>query len=167
MAYGPASRSVEFHVRCSFQMDPGFDTSGVDAEAVARNVAQATDEQLREGMAGPTRAQILDEIFRRMEEHFDAETSGEVDAVVHWRIGGRPDGGEDQYEVVIRERRCAASQGFSVDPRVALTIDAVDFVRLVTGSAAGPQLFMAGKLRVEGDMAFAAGIAGLFRIPGG
>lgn len=147
--------------------DLGLDTSSVDAETLARNVAQATDEQLRGGLAGAMRTEVLDEIFRRMGEHFDAERAGEIDAVVHWRIGGGPDGGEDQYEVVIRERECAASHGFSADPRVALTLDAVDFVRLVTGSASGPELFMNGKLRVEGDMAFAAGIAGLFRIPSG
>jgi putative sterol carrier protein len=42
----------------------------------------------------------------------------------------------------------------------------VDFLKLVTGNAAGPMLFMTGKLKIEGDLMFAATVQSLFRIPG-
>ena len=53
-------------------------------------MSQATDEQLAELMSGPMRGQILDEIFRRMSEHFRADAARDTEAVIHWRIGGRP-----------------------------------------------------------------------------
>ena len=36
-----------------------------------------------------------------MEEHFKPASAAGVDAVIHWKITGRPDGGIDHYEVVL------------------------------------------------------------------
>jgi putative sterol carrier protein len=147
---------------------PATDPSQVDAEELAQNMSQATDEQLAELMSGPMREQILTEIFRRMEEHFRADAARDTEAVIWWRIDGRPDGGHDEYETVISGGTCHVSQGLSADSaRVTFTIGGADFLRLVTGSAAGPMLFMSGRLKIEGDMMFAASAASLFTIPGG
>ena len=144
------------------------DPSQVDASALARNLGQATDEQLAELMAGEMRTQILAEIFRRMSEHFRADTARDTDAVIWWRIGGRADGGHDEYETVIRDGACDAHEGLEADsPRVTFTIGGADFLKLVTGNAAGPMLFMSGKLKIEGDLMFAASAASLFTIPKG
>ena len=51
------------------------------------------------------RKKVLDEIFRRMSEHVDPEKASNADAVLHWKILDRPDGGYDHYEVVARRRR--------------------------------------------------------------
>jgi putative sterol carrier protein len=145
-----------------------IDPSQIDANEVAKNMAAATDEQLAELISGPARGQILDEIFSRMATHFRPEAARDTEAVIHWRIGGGPDGGEDRYETVISDGALAVHQGFESDsPRVTFAIDGVDFLRLVTGNAAGPMLFMGGKLRIEGDMMFAASAASLFTIPKG
>lgn len=145
-----------------------IDPSQVDAQELARNMSTATDEQLTELMAGELRSQILSEIFRRMSEHFRADAAHDTDAVIHWRIGGRPDGGADEYETVIAGGSCDAHEGFQSDaPRVTFGIGGADFLRLVTGNAAGPMLFMSGKLKIEGDMMFAASAASLFTIPKG
>jgi putative sterol carrier protein len=48
---------------------------------------------------------------------------------------------------------------------VAFTVGGADFLRLVTGNVAGPMLFMSGKLKIEGDLGFAASAASLFTIP--
>jgi putative sterol carrier protein len=141
-----------------------IDPSAVDAEEFARSVGQTPDEQLRQGIRGPMRGQILAEIFRRMEEHFRPASA--QDAVIHWKIGGRPDGGEDHWEVVIGDRKCTASPEPKAEPRVTLKLDGVDFLKLVTGNANGPMLFMSGKLRIEGDLMFSAQIQSMFTIPG-
>jgi putative sterol carrier protein len=147
---------------------PTLDASQVEANELAKNMAQATDEQLTELMSGPMREQILAEIFRRMEQHFRAEAARDTEAVIHWRIGGRGDGGEDEFETVIAGGTCRVSEGFATDDaRVTFTIGGADFLRLVTGNAAGPMLFMSGKLKIEGDMMFAASAASLFTIPKG
>ena len=145
---------------------PAIDTTQVDPQEFAKTIATATDEQLSEAMSGPMREQILTEIFRRMQEHFRPEAARDAEAVIHWRIGGRPDGGHDEFETVIAANECKVRQGFEHDDaRVAFTIGGADFLRLVTGNAAGPMLFMSGKLKIEGDMMFAAQAASLFTIP--
>ncbi len=141
-----------------------IDASAVEAEEFARSVGETPDELLREGMQGPLRDQIIAEIFQRMERHFKPG-SGD-DAVIHWTITGSPDGADDRWEVVIADRRCSVSADPRSDPRVTLKLDGVDFLKLVTGNADGPMLFMSGKLRIEGDLMFSAQIQSMFTLPG-
>jgi putative sterol carrier protein len=140
--------------------------SDFDATQLAQLVATATDEQLAEGMSDPEgRKATLDEIFRRMAEHVEPSKAKGNDSVVHFKILGAPDGGYDHYEVVIADGVCTATDDPSEDPRVTFTIGPVDFLRLVSGNAAGPMLFMSGKLKIEGDLMFASTMTSLFRIP--
>jgi putative sterol carrier protein len=139
----------------------------VDPAEFARSVATTPDEQLAEGMRSELRGQILDEIFRRMEAHFDSSKAQRVDAVLHWKITGRPDGSLDHYEAVIRGGACRVTAQPSESPRVTFTIGGVEFLKLVTGNVDGPKLFMTGGLKIDGDLMFAAQVAGLFKIPGG
>ncbi|MGI8922268.1 MAG: SCP2 sterol-binding domain-containing protein [Solirubrobacteraceae bacterium] len=135
------------------------------ADELAAMVANASDEQLAEAMASDGRSMILDEIFGRMADHFVAERAAGVNAVVHWKILDRPDGRYDHYELVIENGACSLSDVPSREPRVTLRVKPVDFIRLVTGSATGPALFMTGRLRIEGDLMFATRVATLFRVP--
>ena len=142
------------------------DFSSIDPEQVAGTISSVTDEQLREALSGPQREAIIGEVFRRMEQHFKPSGAAGVDAVIHWKITGRSDGGLDHYEVVLRDGTCTASTAPKHEPRVTLTLDGVDFMRLVTGNAAGPMLFMSGKLKIEGDLMFSTQIQSMFTIPG-
>ena len=84
-------------------IDPAaIDTSAVDPEEFAKNISKASDDDLKAAMSSPLRPTILNEIFSRMEEHFRAEAAGDVDAVIHWRIGGGPNDSENRYEVIVR-----------------------------------------------------------------
>ena len=142
------------------------DLGSLDPEQVADAISSVTDEQLRELLSGPRREEILDEVFRRMEQHFKPSSAAGVDAVIHWKIAGRGDGGVDHYEVVLRDGACTTSKDPKHEPRVTLALDGVDFMRLVTGNAAGPMLFMSGKLKIEGDLMFSTQIQSMFTIPG-
>jgi putative sterol carrier protein len=104
------------------------------------------------------------EIFRRMEEHY--RRGNGQDAVIHWRITGREDGGEDRWGVIVSDGRCRTSPDPDSEPRVTLKLDGVDFLKLVTGNANGPMMFMTGKLRIEGDLMFSTQIQSMFTIPG-
>jgi putative sterol carrier protein len=57
---------------------------------------------------------------------------------------------------------CCRDREFTVSMRV----DGVDFIKLITGNASGPMLFTFGKLKIDGDLMFAATVQSLFRIPG-
>jgi putative sterol carrier protein len=146
--------------------EPQIRPEAVDPAEFARSVATTPDEQLAEGMADPQgRKTILDEIFRRMAEHVDPGAASGTNAVVHFKILDRPDGGYDHYEVVLDDGACAITDAPAREPRVTLRIGPVDFLKLVSGNANGPMLFMSGKLKIEGDLMFAATMTSLFRIP--
>ena len=145
--------------------EPGIDPEAVDPAEFAKTIASTPDEQLAEGMRSELRGQILGEIFRRMEEHVDGARAQGVDAVMHWQITGGPGDSVDHWEAVIEGGSCKVSDQPSRSPRVTFTIGGVDFLKLVTGNAGGPKLFMTGRLKIEGDLMFAAGAAGLFEIP--
>jgi len=145
--------------------DPA-DLTNVSADQLAALAANATDEQLTEGMADPqARKAILDEIFRRMCEHVDADKAKGINAVLHWKITEGPEGSIDHYEVVLNDGTCTVSETPEGDPRVTFTVGPAAFLKLVSGAQAGPVLFMAGKLKIEGDLMFASQIATMFRIP--
>jgi putative sterol carrier protein len=140
----------------------------VDPAAFARAVAQTPDEALAEGMASENRGAILDEIFAQMERRFDTSRGGDVDATIDWKVHDRPGGGYDHYRVRIAGGACRVEKDPPEgQPRVTFKVKPVDFLRLVTGNASGPQLFLTGKLQIDGDLMFAARVQSLFEIPSG
>src|SRR4051794_17182321 len=145
--------------------EPTIEPEGVDAAAFASQVSQVSDDDLRALMASEMRRQVLDEIFRRMVEHFRPDRAGGVEAVIHWKILDRPDGGYDHYEFVIEDGRALLNERPERSPTLVFRIGPVPFLRLVTGNAAGPLLFMRGKLKIQGDLALAARAPGFFEIP--
>lgn len=137
-----------------------------DAGQLAQLVAGADDAQLAEGMADAEgRKTILDEIFRRMSEHVNADAATAIEAVIHFKILDRPGGGHDHYEVVVENGAVQTTDSPGREPRVSFSLGAVDFLRLASGNVAGPALFMSGKLKIEGDLMFAAQVTGLFQVP--
>ena len=139
-----------------------------DAEQLAAMVGQVSDEQLAEALEVPeSRTRILDEIFKRMADHVEPSAIAGTDAVVHFKITDKPGGGEDVYEVVIRDGSVEVSDSPETDqPKVAIATAPLPFIKLVTGHESGPTLFMAGKLKVEGDLMFATQMTSFFKIPG-
>ncbi len=127
-------------------------------------MAGASDEQLEEGFR-QNRELLLEEVFRRMPEHFRADKAGDLSAVVEWRIGGRHDGGHDRYHLVIENRSCTLEKDGRRDPTVSMTLGPVDFIKLITGNANGPMLFTFGKLKIKGDLLLAARLQGMFEMP--
>lgn len=147
----------------------GLDMSQVDPHTFAAIVSQASGAQMTEVMGDPAlRTKVLDEIFRRMGDHLRADRADRVTAVVHWRLtGGTGEGGYDRYETIIEHGTCTVNRTATRDPRVTITLSPIDFLRLITQEASAPVLFMLGKVKVKGDLGFAAGLAGLFDLPRG
>jgi putative sterol carrier protein len=145
----------------------GVDLSKMGAETFARLIGRASRDQLQDVLARPElRLRILDEIFRRMQAHLREDRARTVDAVVHWRFtDGTGEDGYDRYETVIDHGLCTSGRNKTRDARVTITLSPYDFLRLITSNASAPVLFMTGKLKVRGDLAFAAGMMSLFDLP--
>lgn len=143
------------------------DLSRMDADTFARIIGHASSEQVRGALARTElRTRILDEIFRRMSDHLRTDRAAHVSAVVHWRLtGGTGEGGYDRWETIVEDGVCVVNRESTRDPRVTITVHPLDFLKLITNNASGPVLFMTGKLKIKGDLGFAAGLTGLFDLP--
>jgi hypothetical protein len=147
---------------------PDFDLSdfsSLDPAAFAQLVKSTSDAHIAEVMSGDTRRKVLDEIFRRMPSLFRPERAGNTNTVIHWNITGGADGGTDAYELVIADGACTLSEAPTHDPKLALTVGPVDFLKIVSGNGNPVMMFMTGKVKAKGDLALASNIANLFSIP--
>jgi len=143
----------------------GVDPSTIDARMMAKAVSETSDKHLREGMRGDMRRVVLDEIFKRFPDYVDRDKIRDVSALIRWKVTGREDGDADRYSVVFDHGTCTASNDPGERPRVTFEIDGVDLLKLVTGNANPMILFGTGRIRVRGDLLFAARVAGFFTIP--
>jgi hypothetical protein len=116
-------------------------------------------------MRSDARGKVLEEIFARFPKLFRADRAGSTNAVIHWVVTDRPDGGADTYEVVIADGACAVANPPEREPKLTLTMAPVDFLKVVSGAGNPMMMFMTGKLKAKGDLALAANIANLFDIP--
>jgi putative sterol carrier protein len=139
--------------------------ANVEPKEFARLVKKTPDKQLAALMRSESRPQILDAIFTRMPTLFRPDRAGATKAVIHWNIGDRPDGGVDTYELIIADGTCTLSPAPQHDPKLAITVSPVDFVKVVSGNGNPVMMFMTGKLKAKGDLGLAANIQNLFDIP--
>jgi predicted lipid carrier protein YhbT len=138
-------------------------TPGFDTEALARIVRSTPDDQLAEGLR-QNRDVLLAEVFRRFPERL-AAAGRRQNAVIKWKIGGRDDGGYDRWFLVLRDGRCEVARDLAVRPRVTLTVGALDFLKIVTGNANPAQMFLSRRLKVRGDLVYAARLQRFFTVP--
>jgi putative sterol carrier protein len=141
------------------------DFANVDPKQFAQLVKTTPDAELQQIMTSDARPKVLDSIFARFPELFRADRAGSTNAIIHWTITGRPDGGSDTYELVIANGACTLSPSADQDPKLAITVGPVDFLKVVSGNGNPMMMFMTGKLKAKGDLGLAANIAQLFDIP--
>jgi len=141
------------------------DPATMDPREFAQLVKKTPADDLKQVMQSERRTAILDEIFARMAGLFRPDRAGSTNAVIHWIVGDRPDGGADTYELVIADGACTLSPKPEHDPKLAITVGPVDFIKVVSGNGNPMMMFMTGKLKAKGDLGLAANIANLFDIP--
>jgi hypothetical protein len=139
--------------------------ANVGPKEFAQLVKSTPDDKIAQVMSGDLRDKVLGEVFGRMPSLFRADRAGSTNAVIHWVITGRPDGGSDTYEVVIADGTCVVNETPQHDPKLSLTMGPVEFLKIVSGGANPVMMFMTGKLKAKGDLGLAANIANLFDIP--
>jgi putative sterol carrier protein len=143
----------------------GINLAAMGTDTFVWFVSRASTPQLEHLMAHPhLRHVVFDEIFRRMGEHLDTAKAATVRAVVHWRFTGGADD-YDRFETVIDNGTCRSGTAPTADARVTITLAPADFLRVVTGGVGVAMLFMRGKVKVRGDIAFAANLINYFDLP--
>ncbi len=100
--------------------------------------------------------------FLRLAERFDPQEAGELTATFVIDVAGR-----GPTTIAVRDARCFVSPGLAPDPDARLTTDPVTWLDLVGGRVDGIAAFLAGRLKIEGDLNLAARFETLFRpVPG-
>ena len=131
----------------------------------AELVKSTPDAKISEVMASDNRSKILDEVFNRMPTLFRADRAGATQAVIHWNLTGGPGGATDTYETVIENGACTVTNQPVREPKLAMTMDPLTFLKVVTGAGNPMMMFMTGKIKAKGDLGLAAQVAKLFDIP--
>jgi putative sterol carrier protein len=132
-----------------------------DPAQLAATVENLSDDELAKQISELGTDGVLAGIFSGMEEAFQPEAAAGVSSTIQYDI--KSDEGVNQWMVEVSDGACSTSPGPADSPRLTLQLDLVDFVRLIFGQAEGPQLFMSGKLKLQGDMMFAMQMQKFFR----
>lgn len=144
------------------------DAPGQLADGFGRLVRDAPPERLEQLMRSPARKPILDGIFWQMPKQLDASQAAGLKTSIRWRITGRQDEAVDTYQLELDDGRCQVIRGDTgPDPRLTITIDGVEFLRLVSGNSDPMKAYFKGRIKLAGDVMVAAKLASLFRMPGG
>jgi putative sterol carrier protein/acyl dehydratase len=99
-------------------------------------------------------------IFEKMPSTFNADAAKGVDATFQFNISG--EGGGDWYAEVKGET-CKVEAGVHANPTSTIKMDAADFVDMINGKLSSMQAFMAGKLKISGDIMKSQLITKLFK----
>jgi hypothetical protein len=136
-------------------------------EELARLVRSTPDEQLAQGLRANGEP-IVAEVFRRFPERL-SEQGRRQTAVIEWRLRGigHEGAGAQRWFVVLGDGECRTGRDLDAKPRVTLELGALEFLKLVTGNANPVAMVMTGKLKIRGDLLFAARVQGFFSIPSG
>ena len=104
-------------------------------------------------------ADTVKEAFDAMPEKFNAEAATGLNATFQYCIEGE---GGGQWCCTVADGACTMTEGKNDSPSVTLTMAAPDFLDLVNGKLNGQMAFMAGKLKIAGDMSLAMKLGALF-----
>jgi putative sterol carrier protein len=137
------------------------------ADGFGRVVHNAPPERLEQLMRSPARKPALDGIFWQMPKQVNTDVAKDMTTTIRWRITGRPDDGVDVYQLVVDKGQVKTVKGESGEPKLTVTMDAVEFLKLASGNLDPMQAYFKGRIELSGDIMVAAKLAQLFKMPGG
>lgn len=103
----------------------------------------------------------VETLMEKMPGAFIPEKAVGLDAVIQFKFTGAEAG--DWY-AVIKDGKVEVSKGEHVSPKMTLTADSADYVKIFTGELDGMQAFMQGKLKLAGDLNLAMKLTQMFKI---
>jgi len=137
------------------------------ADGFTKLVRDAPPERLEQVMRSPARRPLLDGIFWQMPKQLDAGRAQGLRTTIRWCITGRADAGVDTYHLYVDNGQARTSREPSGDnPRLTITMDGVEFLRLVSGNSDPMSAYFKGRIQLAGDIMAAAQLAQMFRMPG-
>ena len=131
-----------------------------------RLVRDSPPQRLEQLMRSPARRPLLDGIFWQMPKQVDASVAAGTTLAIRWVVTGRSDGANDVYQLVIEDGRARTERAETVEARLTVTLDGVEFLKLASGNSDPMQAYFTGRIQLSGDIMVAAKLAQMFRMPG-
>jgi putative sterol carrier protein len=97
----------------------------------------------------------------KMPGAFLPEKAVGLDAVIQFKFTG---GEAGDWYAAIKDGKVQVSQGVHESPRMTLTADSSDYIKIFTGEIDGMKAFMEGKLKLAGDLNLAMKLTQMFKI---
>lgn len=136
-----------------------------DAATLARLARRTPRPLLRAASVPPLRERVVAEVFRRMPSELK-KTAAAPDSVIRWRVTGRHGEPVETWYLVFEGGKCrTTTRAPESEPRTTLTVSALDLLRLASGQEPPMAMFQSGRIKISGDLFFAAQLQGMFRIP--
>lgn len=101
------------------------------------------------------------DIMSRLPSAFIPEKAQGLDAVLQFTFTGAESG---EWNVVIKDGKVNVQHGVHPHPKVTLAADSSDFIKVFTGQLDPMQAYMAGKLKLSGDLNLAMKMTQFFRM---
>ena len=97
-------------------------------------------------------AEVLANIKKRVEDEADPSKLAGMDAVFQFDVTGDDPG---IFHAKVAGEKAEIVEAAHDNPNVTITMDVDDLAKLVAGELNATSAFMAGKLKIKGDMALA------------
>jgi putative sterol carrier protein len=136
------------------------------ADGFGRVVRDAPPERLEQLMRSPARKAALEGIFWQMPKQVNPEVAKDLTTSIRWCITGRADEGTDIYQLEIDRGDVKTVKGEHGEPKLTVTMDAVEFLKLASGNLDPMQAYFKGQIELAGDIMVAAKLAQMFKLPG-
>lgn len=104
-------------------------------------------------------AKDIQKIIEKMPEAFQPAKAAGLNAVIQLNLTGE---GGGQWMVKIANQQLKIDRGQASSPNLTLTMAAADYVALTAGKANPVTLFMAGRIKAEGNTNLAMKFQGMF-----
>ena len=96
-----------------------------------------------------------------------AKAAAHIKTTIRWNITGRHDDGVDTYLLEVDNGTASTNRGVQgPDPKLTITMDGVEFLRLISGNSDPMAAYFKGRIQLTGDIMVAAQLAQIFKMPG-
>ena len=101
------------------------------------------------------------ELMEKMPGAFIPEKAAGLDAAIQFKFTGAEPG---DWNAVIKDGTVDVARGTHPTPKMTLSADSQDYVKIFTGELDGMQAFMQGKIKLTGDLNLAMKLMQMFKI---
>ncbi len=101
------------------------------------------------------------DLMSKMPGAFLPEKAPGLDAVIQFKFTGAEAG---NWYATIKNDKVEVEQGEHAAPKMTLSADSSDYIKIFTGELDGMQAFMQGKIKLAGDLNLAMKLTQMFKI---